>query len=68
MSWKDEPATISQLTAIRDFYAPAIGWNEAQAKVMDMKAKGLTKGEASKEITRLHDLKIHGQYTGPKQD
>lgn len=66
MSWRDEPATVSQMTTIRDFYAPAIGWNNATAKMMEMRKKGITKGEASDEIARLHTLKANGQYTAPK--
>lgn len=66
MSWKDAPATSLQLVTIRDLYAKAIGWNNAQEKVMQMKKAGYTKGEASAEITRLHALKTHGQYTGPE--
>lgn len=66
MSWKDEPASSAQLVTIRDYYARAIGWNEAQEEVLRMKKSGFTKGEASAEITRLQTLKMHGQYTGPK--
>ena len=65
MSWQDDPATVSQLTTIRDFYAPAIGFNNAWAITKEMAKKHYTKGEASKEISRLHDLKIKGQFTGP---
>lgn len=67
MSWRDDPATVSQMTAIRDFYALAIGYNNAVAKVMELRKNGYTKGQASNEITRLHDLKVKGQYTGPEE-
>ena len=66
MSWRDEPATSSQLTAIRDFYATAIGWDNAMARVQLMKKSGFTKGQASDEITRLHEEKVYGRWTGPK--
>jgi len=66
MSWRDDPATVSQMTAIRDFYALAIGYNNAVAKVMELRKSGYTKGQASEELTRLHDLKVKGQYTGPE--
>lgn len=63
--WKNELATTSQLTALRDFYYHAIGWNNAMAYVREKKINGMTKGQASKELNRLHELKTHGQWTGP---
>ena len=66
MSWRDEPATSSQLVTIREFYARAIGWNNAQAKIGEMKKNGCTKGEASEELTRLIELKNQGKETSPK--
>lgn len=65
MSWKNQPATVAQMTTIRDFYERAIGWNNATTVVEAMRQKGITKGEASEEITRLHELKIKGQDTAP---
>lgn len=65
MNWREQPATASQLTTIRDFYATAIGWNNAQSLVMAKKENGMTKGQASEEITRLHNEKAHGRWTGP---
>lgn len=64
-NWRNEPASCPQLTAIRDFYADAIGWNNSVARVQSMKLAGITKGEASDELKRLHGLKIQGQWTGP---
>lgn len=66
MSWKDEPATSAQLVTIREYYAKAIGWNNAQALIMARKQNGMTKGQASEEIARLQALKAKGQWTGPE--
>lgn len=63
--WKKELATSVQLTTIRDFYVSAIGWNNAMAYVREKKINGMTKGQASVEISRLHELKTRGQWTGP---
>ena len=64
MNWKNQPATSAQLTLIRDLYCYAIGWDRAMAKVHTLKDAGITKGEASKEIDRLQDLKAKGQLLG----
>lgn len=61
MSWKDDPATSPQLTMLRDLYAYAMGWDKAMGKVHAMKDAKITKGMASEEITRLRNLKAHGQ-------
>lgn len=66
MSWQDDPATPLQLTTIRDFYAKAIGWTNSMIRIKAMKDGGLTKGQASKELKRLHNLSVYGQWTGPE--
>lgn len=68
MSWRDEPATSSQLTAIRDFYSKAIGWSKSMEKVKEMKESGISKGSASDELKRLYELNMKGQWTGPVED
>lgn len=68
MSWRDEPASSSQLTTIRDFYSKAIGWSKANEKVKKMKESGISKGGASDEIKRLYELNTKGQWVGPIED
>lgn len=58
-------ATDSQYRYLRDLYAKAIGWSEANRWVQVLRVRDISKSEASKEIERLVNLKTHGQYTGP---
>ena len=59
-------ASSRQYNYLRDLYEPAIGWTEANRWVQVLKVRNLTSAEASKEITRLQQLKIKGQDTSPK--
>lgn len=63
--WRKKPATSSQLTAIRNFYATSMGWMKAQGYVHSLGVNGMTRGEASDELNRLHNEKIHGHETAP---
>lgn len=64
MSWRDEPATSPQLSAIRDLYWKGSDYVTAMAYVQELKRKKITKGEASKIIDQLKDMKAHGQLHG----
>lgn len=61
MSWRDEPATSPQLTAIRDFYwESGMGYEKAMSKVHELKMRGITKGEASDKLAKLKEAHDKG--------
>ena len=64
MNWKEQPASSAQLTMIRDLYWQGSDYDSAMKKVAELKLRGITKGEASKEIDRLKTMKANGQLIG----
>lgn len=58
-------ASRAQLQFLRNLYEPAIGYLEANRWVEVLRVRGISGGEASKEISRLLDLKAKGQYREP---
>lgn len=64
MSWRDEPATQSQLITLRDLYWKASSYEKAQAAIQMLKIVGITKGKASDEIFRLQQKQANGTLYG----
>lgn len=54
MSWRDEPATITQKLAIRNALDRQFGMRQASTIYAELKVDDMTKGEASDELKHLY--------------
>ena len=53
MSWRDEPATVTQQLAIRNALDKRYGMFQAREIYDELTKDGLTKGQASDELKKL---------------
>lgn len=54
MSWRDDPATITQKLALRNALDRRYGMGEGRKAYEALEEEGLTKGRASDELNRLY--------------
>lgn len=57
MSWRDEPATVTQQLALRNALDHRYGTHQGREIYDELTQNGLTKGQASDELKRLYNKK-----------
>lgn len=57
MSWRDEPASITQKLAIRNALDKRYGMYQGRATYDELDVENMTKGQASDELKRLYQKK-----------
>ena len=56
--WREEPATITQMLAIRNALDKRYGMREASKMFAELTKEPLTKGQASDELKRLYNKEV----------